>query len=857
MATFKGTAGVDVFHGSTNKDVFNFAADDLSSADTVDGGTGSAVDKLRFITAGTIAAGAFIGVSHIERLILANGGPNDITLTDSLVNASDDDHTLRVFGSSGTDRIDASLVTAVTNKIHFVSGGGTETLFGGAGADIFTFDASELTSADTVNGGTGTSLDRLIIDTAGSLSSSAFQNVSHIEQILLGKGGNHAVSLTDALVGSADNVALFTVRAPTDSDDAVDASAVIGASYRVRFDTGAGNDTLTGGAGNDIFWFAPPNLTSGDTIDGGGGHSLDRIKFTAPGTVDASAFLHVSNIEALVLANGTNNFVLPQTLVDSAHGGTLHIGGGTGNDTIDASAVRDPADHIVFQTGRGMDTLTGGISSDTFRFTANELTSADSVNGGTASALDVIDFITAGTITASDFTHVSHIEQINLADGLNHIALTDGLARSCDAGLLTVLGGDGDDKIDASAVGASSTPAGTGPFTEVVVPPYSQSIVRDINDLGQVIGSAYDQTTHPVSFKGADGSYDILPGLNDSTDNVFGINDDGVIVGFSGSSAHGIVIENGAITTFRVGTSETYLTGINNDGVMVGYTLDSAANAYRGFVFDHGTITPLNFSGADSTAPAGINDSGMVVGNYQATHGGAPLSFIYRDGQFTTITIPGATEVDAHGINDSGQIVGDYYSNSGLHGFIDTDGVITTIDAPGASGGTVVTGINDIGQIAGYYLVGGTSHGFVEGAGAAGVRFEGGGGADTLIAGGGADVFVYGAGSDSTSGQYDRISGLDFTNDRIDVPVSIGAIDASLTTGALSTATFDADLMLAVDGAHLATHDALLFTPDAGTLSGQTFLVLDLNGIAGYQGGADLVIHLAGETGTLATTDFV
>ena len=74
--------------------------------------------------------------------------------------------------------------------------------------------------------------------------------------------------------------------------------------------------------------------------------------------------------------------------------------------------------------------------------------------------------------------------------------------------------------------------------------------------------------------------------------------------------------------------------------------------------------------------------------------------------------------------------------------------------------------------------------------------------------------------------------------------------------GNLSTASFDSDLTTALTG-YLGAHRAIRFTPNGGTLSGQTFLVVDLNGTAGYQSGVDLVIHLAGRTSTLATGGFI
>jgi hypothetical protein len=48
-----------------------------------------------------------------------------------------------------------------------------------------------------------------------------------------------------------------------------------------------------------------------------------------------------------------------------------------------------------------------------------------------------------------------------------------------------------------------------------------------------------------------------------------------------------------------------------------------------------------------------------------------------------------------------------------------------------------------------------------------------------------------------------------------------------------------------------------LFTATTGTLAGQTFLVIDENGTAGYQAGADLVIDVTvAFTGTLTTANF-
>jgi Ca2+-binding RTX toxin-like protein len=134
---------------------------------------------------------------------------------------------------------------------------------------------------------------------------------------------------------------------------------------------------------------------------------------------------------------------------------------------------------------------------------------------------------------------------------------------------------------------------------------------------------------------------------------------------------------------------------------------------------------------------------------------------------------------------------------------------------------------------------------------------DGGAGSDVLSGGAGADTFVYTSVSDSTHASYDKVKGFDPTSgDHFDLSVSVTGVDPALTHGALSRATFDSDLGHAM--AQLGAHHAGVFTASSGGLAGQTFLVVDANGIAGYQGGEDFVVKLAGahHLGSLDTSDF-
>jgi serralysin len=136
--------------------------------------------------------------------------------------------------------------------------------------------------------------------------------------------------------------------------------------------------------------------------------------------------------------------------------------------------------------------------------------------------------------------------------------------------------------------------------------------------------------------------------------------------------------------------------------------------------------------------------------------------------------------------------------------------------------------------------------------------FYGEGGADTLRGNGGADTFAYRGVADSTGSAYDTIQDFVHGTDKFLLGTAVSGVDATVASGALSTASFDVNLATAVDAGHLAIGHAVLFTPDSGTLAAHTFLVVDANGTAGYQAGADFVFDVTGGTlAGLATTDFI
>jgi hypothetical protein len=121
--------------------------------------------------------------------------------------------------------------------------------------------------------------------------------------------------------------------------------------------------------------------------------------------------------------------------------------------------------------------------------------------------------------------------------------------------------------------------------------------------------------------------------------------------------------------------------------------------------------------------------------------------------------------------------------------------------------------------------------------------FFGNTGADTLTGGGGADTFLYNGANESTGSGWDRLVGLTNGVDKIDLPGVITGV-ATVTGGALNTASFNADLAAAFGAGQMGAGQAVLFTPTSGTLAGSVFLVADANGIAGYQADQDFVFQL-------------
>ncbi len=413
--TLSSGSGDDSVDAGAGNDSLSTSIANLESHDTVTGGTGS--DTLTFTDAGTINASSFGHVSGIENITLASG-TNTLTVTDALagsatggtlnisggtVNSIDasqltTSHTVNITGGSGGDSLTGGAgndTFSAGNGNDTVTGGsGSDSLDGGSGNDSFHYTASEWGGDSAVVGGAGSDAVQFT-DTDTTITDSQFAHVSGVENIeFYGTANTHSITLGSNADANSHDLTL-SYQHEQSGDVTLDASAL---HSNLNFTSGSGNDVITmgsgndnvsGGAGNDSFTTSIANLDSHDTLDGGVGS--DSLNFTDAGTVNASAFDHVSGIENIHLATGNNTLTVTDNLVGgsslSISGGTANsinaeglaanhtvsISGGTGNDSLIGGAGND-----TLKGGNGNDTITGGEGNDSLRGGAG----ADSLNGG-------------------------------------------------------------------------------------------------------------------------------------------------------------------------------------------------------------------------------------------------------------------------------------------------------------------------------------------------------------------------------------------------------------------------------------------------------------------------------------------
>ena len=226
-------------------------------------------------------------------------------------------------------------------------------------SDVFNFIIPNLSGTDTVTGGGGSGLDIFNIQSAGAVTAELLAGVSGIERFVL-EVPSISLTLNDAVAGANSVAGVFTIHGSNGSDtvDGLGLSAPNG----VRYVTGTGEDSFSGGAGSDVVSLAPIELTTADSLSGGAG--LDTLEITTAGGIIAANFAGIASFERIVLLAPEISLYLSDAAVHANKpSGLMTILGSTGRDWIDGSTLTS-ASRLHVRGGEGGDDLYGGGGND-------------------------------------------------------------------------------------------------------------------------------------------------------------------------------------------------------------------------------------------------------------------------------------------------------------------------------------------------------------------------------------------------------------------------------------------------------------------------------------------------------------
>ncbi len=724
-----GGAGDDLIDGDTGNDTL-IGGTNSSDGDTVSYGfaTSGVTVSLALTTAQNTGGSGIDVISGFENLEGSNFGDvlTGTTTRNILSGFAGND---RIFGGGGNDVLNGD--------------DGDDTLEGGAGFDdLFGGEVDEVVG-DTVSyaaSAAGVTID-LGLQGTGQFQTSAgdasldfldgFENIrgSRFADTLTGddrdniiEGGAGADSLVGGLDGDHGDTASYAnaaaavrvnlaqvVQAAAGAGDAsgdrlVGIENVLGSAFNDVLTGDAGDNWLSGGAGNDTLHGGGGAM---DTLDGGAGAG-DVADFT--GVV---ADIDVNLLNGSVTGGGLSNTMLIE--IEGAIGGS-------GNDTLTASAGGG-----ILSGGLGDDSIVASNFNDTLDGGANSLLGRDTLSYDRAGAGVVVNLslTTAQNTIGSGVDLIRGFEKLegsNFADtltgdaGNNEIQgrsgnnLLSGLAGNDD--LVggqdndTLIGGVGADTLNGSGNGAAGDTASYATSAAAV----------NVSLIGGVVGL------------GGDAAGDVLFGIENLigsrlADTLTGDANDNVIEGGAGADR----LFGGGNT----GVGDTVSYAASTVGVNIGLTGavgiggDAAGDVLDGFENMTGSAfndTLAGTTGANVLRGGAGNDRLIGLGGGDVLDGGAGLG----------------DTADYTGVGSSNSLTINLISEE-TTGFANglTDTLIGIENATGGAGVDNIVG-NNLANV----LNGGDGDDFI----------IGGLGNDTLIGGAGFDIVAFdGAGGVSAS----------------------------------------------------------------------------------------------------------
>jgi hypothetical protein len=376
------------FIGGDGTDLITLAKGDYLSADSIVGGGGGAT--IAVASGATLDDDAFTQIQSVQVLKLT--GASDLALDTKATAAG----IATVYGGAGNSNY--SLLSGAT------------TLVAGKGNDVINVQAADQLADDSIVGGGGR--DTLQLLSESELTDDSFANVKGVTVLSL--NGASAVTLDSAAMAAG-----IAVVAAGDGNSSL---------------TQGAGDTLAlqllGGGGDDLITVDSVDLLANDIVTGNDGE--DTLVLANEGSVDNKTLAKVRGVEVIQLSGSSSAVLAANAFKDALQ----TIVGGDGDTTITQAAA---ANLPIYIDGSATSSIIVGVANQA-------LLTDDTVVGGDGT--DTLVITSAGQVSDDAFSNVSGFEILSLT-GASAVTLGD--HASADAGIVTVLGGAGNDTFTQTA----------------------------------------------------------------------------------------------------------------------------------------------------------------------------------------------------------------------------------------------------------------------------------------------------------------------------------------------------------------------------------------------------------------------
>ena len=806
---------------------------------------------------------------------ISGGGGND-SITGGIGEES-------LYGEGGNDTLTGGSGSDIVN-----GGAGADSMSGGAGNDSFNVDAaSEVVAGEVYNGGADTDRIYYVGGSSVDFSAATLTSIESFHNI-----NNATVSMTAAqmsglsgdiyygdyilttaggvdLAGSALSISLLTLSNLGNSVSLVGSTGSLvtitggsgndtitgGDSYPTNISGGGGNDSITGGIGEESLYGEGGN----DTLTGNagtdylaGGIGNDTYVNEAPAQIyelagegtdlvlssSSYTLATLTEVENLTLtgsgnSSGTGN-AANNVLIGNL--GANSLTGANGNDTLNGAG--------------GADTLIGGLGNDVY-VNATGDTVVELAGGGTDTVQSDVVFSLAAIAEVENLTLTGSSNIDGTGNAGNNAIVGNSGNNSLDgaSGNDTLNGAAGNDTL-TGALGSDALAGGTGNDVYVA-------------DAGDTIVEVAGEGTDTLQF---DGNVNLASYANVENVTLTGIGNFNAV----GSSANNVLTGNAGNNRLTGSAgADTLVGGIGNDTYVnpIGDTITELAGQGTDTVESDATASISSLANVEAiilTGTANISATGNAGNNVLTGNAGNNT----LNASAGTDTMIGGAGNDIYYVDAGGDQTVEDPGNG-------TDLVISSISR------TLTTNIENL-TLSGVANIdgnGNTLANVITGNGGNNT-LRGFDGADTLVGNGGTDLLIggnardilkpgidtnadtikYATVAESTGITRDMVYDMDLNGeDKFDFPVVPTAVRATVTVGILDTSSFEANLTAAVGAGQLGAGEAVLFDPSSGNLNSlnHLYLVVDANGVAGYQAGADYVVQLFQSSGTLSVDDFI